>query len=449
MTLRRRFAPIFQASISTRLVFGLVFLMFVGSSALMLPWMQHRDLTWDQAVFTAASALTVTGLSTITAATDLTVLGQIVLAVLIQVGGVGYTVLAVITFRVLGRSVTLADRLALTDSLGLLNPGGILALTRQVLVMVLSIELIGALLLAFHWRGLMPPDQLALYSAFHAVSAYCNAGFDLFTGHPALGPGIPTDPFTLTVFGALIFVGGLGIPVLFDLATNFGRRRLSLHTRITLPVVLFLVTVGTLGIFFSEARQGGVLADIPLGRQLGYSLFQSISARTAGFAGLPNFEAMAPATQLLLIWLMFIGCAPASMGGGITTGTFAVLSLAVWGYTRGMDTPMVGGRAIPGEMIRKAAVVLTLAIFFVILGIFLILLTHKAPLNVAAFEVVSAFATCGLSLNFTGELTVFGQAVIVFMMFGGRLGPLTLLFALQQSRKVRRVRLPEEKVLIG
>ncbi|WP_448542144.1 TrkH family potassium uptake protein [Roseiflexus sp.] len=431
-----------------RLVIGLAVLVAAGTSILMLPWMgTERPLTWNEALFTAVSALSVTGLSIITPVYDLSLAGQIVLLLLIQIGGVGFMVVAVIVFQLLGRRITLTDRLALTDSMGLLVPGAIVQLVRRVLLTVLLLEAIGAALLWIHWRDMLGPERALLYAIFHAVSAFCNAGFDLFTGLPGYPDGIPNDSITLAILGTLIFLGGLGIPVLAELLT-FWRIRFSLHTRITLTVVIILVSIGAGGLFLTEQQSGHLLEREPLDRQIALALFQSISTRTAGFSALQPLDELSPAGRLLTIVLMFIGCAPASMGGGITTGTFAVLMLAVGAYARGLASPQIGGRTLAPQTVRKAAAILTVSLLVVLTATWLILVTHDTTLDDALFEVVSAFATCGLSLTLTGELNLFGQLVICVMMFWGRLGALTLVVALANQRP-QLVAYPEEQVLIG
>jgi trk system potassium uptake protein TrkH len=249
---------------------------------------------------------------------------------------------------------------------------------------------------------------------------------------------------------ALIFLGGLGIPVLSDLLTWHPEQRVSLHTRLTLIVIVSLICAGGLGIFVAERAVGGVLADETWPRQLLLAFFQSISTRTAGFAGIQPFDQITPASQLLLTVLMFIGAAPASMGGGITTGTFAVLTLALWGYARGKTSAQVGGRSIAPAMVHKAAAVLTISLFVVLFAVWLLLMSHPAPIDTVMFEVVSAFATCGLTLGMTGELNLFGQLIIVLVMFWGRLGALTIIVALAaQTQSNQLVTYPEEKILIG
>ncbi|WP_322820593.1 TrkH family potassium uptake protein [Chloroflexus sp.] len=435
-----------------RLVGGLALLIVIGTLLLLLPISSTRPLTFMEALFTAASALSVTGLSVITPVQDLSLVGQILLMLLIQIGGVGFMVVAVIIFRLLGRRISFTDRIALSDSLGLLSPAAIVTLTRRVLITVVTIEAIGAMLLYIHWRTdpRLSEGQAFFYAMFHAVSAFCNAGFDLFTGTTGFD-GIPRDSITLFIMGILILTGGLGIPVIADLISYAREHKLSLHTRITLIVVSFLVGIGAFGLWLSEGFDAdGTLYGQPLDRQLIETTFQSISARTAGFSGMDSFEALTPASQLLLITLMFIGCAPASMGGGITTGTFAVLSISLWSYARGLPTAQFAGRSLATGMVRRAAAVLSISLFVVLLASWLIVATHDATLDQVVFEVVSAFATCGLTLGFTSKLNTFGQLIIIAVMFWGRLGALTIITAIaRQNTTPQPITYPEEQILIG
>lgn len=427
-----------------RLVAGLALLVAAGTLLLSLPGVATRPLPLNEALFTATSALAVTGLSTITPARDLTTFGQAVLLVLIQVGGVGFMAAAVIVLRLLGRKISLVDRLALRDSLGLLEPRAILRVTGRVVVTALAIEAAGAFLLWLNWRGQLGDGHAAFYGLFHAISAFCNAGFDLFGGLPGYS-GIPTDGPTLVVLSGLIVLGGLGIPVLGDLLMWPSRRqRLSLHSRITLTLYAVLTLLGALGLWLAETQAGGALAGRP-----GLATFQAISARTAGFAGLPNLEQLAPASQVLTMGLMLIGSAPASMGGGITTGTLAVLLLSLWAYVQGRPAAQVGGRTIAVEAVRRASAILTVSLLVVGGATWLILISHPVTLDRALFEVISAFATCGLTLAFTGQLNPFGQAVIMLVMFWGRLGALTIVVALAQQAPPPLVTYPEEPLLIG
>ncbi len=446
-------ARTFRLPVAGRVVGGLALLILIGTIALMLPPMgTGRPLTLAEAFFTATSALTVTGLSTISAGTDLTFLGQIVLLLLIQLGGVGYMFMASLAMRFIGRKIFILDRLALSSSIGLDTPEAILQILKRVFIGILVIEGTGMLLLLLHWTtsGIARGGQAVFMALFHSISAFCNAGFDLF-GHAVRYPGgFPQDNITLIILGSLIFFGGLGIPVLSELVTWTRIPKLSLHTRVTLGVVAVLITVGFLGTFLVESTSG-VLVQAPLGQRLVQSWFHSVSSRTAGFAGLPEFTGIQPATQILTMVLMFIGSAPASMGGGITTGTFAVLGITLYNYMRGREAIQFWKREISYATVRRAGSVLTISVGLVMLATFLILATHpEMAVGPVLFEVVSAFATCGLSLGLTGALSNFGQIVIALVMIWGRLGALTIVIAVAQtSRAPQLLRYPEEQLLIG
>ena len=355
--LRRR-----RISAVTRVIGGLLLLVLIGT---VLLWVSGigtpQMLTFQEALFTAVSALAVTGLSTITPGTDLTFFGQVVLMGLIQIGGIGFMVLAVAGLRVLRRQVSLFDRQAMRDSLGLSETMEFRAVLQRVLVSMLAVESLGAVLLWLHWRSTLGDETAAFYGLFHAISAFCNAGFSLFSGsqYPA---GIPRDTISLTIMGGLIVLGGLGFPVLADLVEWPTRRRLSLHARLTIYASLILIAAGAIGLILAENRPGGALIGIPWHRQIALSIFQSISARTAGFSVMANMQQLTAASQVLLIGLMFIGTAPASMGGGITTGTLIVLALAMWSYARRLRSVQVRKRTIPADAVRRASAVLLVAL---------------------------------------------------------------------------------------
>jgi trk system potassium uptake protein TrkH len=435
---------------AARLALGLLVLVTVGTGLMHLPGVSSSSpLSWSEAAFTAVSALSVTGLSLIQPGRDLTLFGQFILMLLIQAGGVGFMVMAVVLFRLLGRRITYLDRIALRDSLGLIDTRAILRFTRRLLWMVGVIELVGAWFLWLNWRGMLGDGRAAFYALFHAVSAFCNAGFDLFAGVDGFS-GIPNDGATLTILGALIFLGSLGMPVLIDLWDYPEARKLSFTTRLTLLMVTALVALGTIGLFLSESTAVGTLREEPFLPRLGLSLFQSVATRTAGYAGINNFETLSPAGQLIKIGLMFVGSAPASMGGGITTGTFIVLALTFWSYIRRRDSVTILSRTIQPDTVRRATAVLTVSLFVVFNATWLILLTHpRATLDQVLFEVISAFATCGFSLAFTGELNLFGQLVIMFVMFWGRLGALTVVVALAGTPIREIIKYPQGQVLIG
>lgn len=442
-------ARLLSLPVALRLLLGLSGLVLAATALLLLPGMATRPLTLAEAFFTAASALTVTGLTVIVPGADLTLAGQIVLLVLIQVGGIGLMVFTVVVFHLLGRRISLVNRLALRDLFGSLVPGAILQLTLRVLLGVLVVEAAGALLLWWVWSPWMGSGRAVWFAVFHSVSAFCNSGFDLFPGLPGFAT-IPNDGGTLAILGSLVLTGSLGVPVVADLLAFRRTRRLTLHTRLTLTAVAILTLLGTLVIFTAEGLRPGVLAGEPWDRRLGLALFQSISARTAGFIGVPSFELLAPPSQLILIVIMFIGAAPASMGGGITTGTLVVLALALWAYVRNRPHPEVGGRTISAETVRRATAVLSISLLVVLGATLLLLLTHpQFTLDNALFEIVSAFATCGLTLAYTPNLNLFGRILVVLVMIWGRLGALTVMVALTRPANVPLYVYPEEQILIG
>jgi trk system potassium uptake protein len=451
-----------RVPVPIRLLAALASLIAIGTALLLLPWMTAQPITFMDALFTATSAAAVTGLSVLTTGSAFTRLGDWVILMLMQLGGLGFLVVIVLTIRLLGRRVSLVDRLAVTSSLGLASTRAILEVLGRALAFMLAIEFAGALILGLHWRtsGIVPPGDVWFYALFHAVAAFCNAGFDLFTGSPNYPGGVPADPVTLLTLGWLVIIGGLGIPVYMELLRRWrpvgsdteSRRpwRLSLQTRLALVSALVLIIIGWIGLLLGEYRQEGVVSGLSLGERMLRAWFQSASARTAGFAGFSDFSSLHEASRLLLICLMFIGSAPASMGGGITTGCFSVLVIALWSLGRGYNKIRVGRRAISNSAVWRAVVVLATSIGVVMIATWLMLLTQNVDLGPALFEVVSAFSTTGLSLGITTQVDVFGRLLLIGLMFWGRLGAITIVLALlNRDPRQSLVTYPEEIVLVG
>jgi trk system potassium uptake protein TrkH len=287
------------------------------------------------------------------------------------------------------------------------------------------------------------------FAVFHAISAFCNAGFDLFSGLPAFPGGMPDDPITLSIIGGLVLIGSIGFPVIANLVSFPSHKRLSLHTKITLVMVVVLICIGSIGLLLAEGVNQGVLQTEPWHRRIMIAVYQTIVTRTAGFVGIPDFDHLSEASRFLLSILMFIGASPASMGGGMTTGTAATLILIFWGYTRRSSALTVASRTISDRTARRAVAVLMISIFVVATATWLILLTHDTNLDIVLFEVVSAFATCGHTFPFTNQLNLFGQAVIILTMFWGKVGAMTVIVALTRTRAKPIISYPEEHILIG
>jgi trk system potassium uptake protein TrkH len=438
---------------AARLVLGLGALVIVGTALLMLPASSSgHPLPLSKACFTAISALATTGLSLITPGSDLSLFGQIVLLALMQIGGIGFMIGSVLIFRLLGARVTVAERFALRDALGAVSAGSAVRVAQHVIQGVLFIEIAGALLLWLLWVEKFGPVSAAYLAAWHAVSAFTNSSFDLFSGSPIAPAGFPSNPPTLLVISGLVILGSIGIPVLGDLLgwirRGHRRYRFSLHTKVTLATAAGLMALGTLALFAGSSLPGTLFSDATWSERLIMSYFHAATARTSGFVLVP-MDQMSQANSLVLCLLMFIGGSPASMGGGIGTSTFLVLILTMTAHARGQEAPRAWGRVLPHSIVSKAVAILASSLVFVLLVTWLLLLTQSTTLVEALFEAISAFATCGFTLGLTPRLDGFGQALIAFTMFSGRLGILTLVVALTAETTPSPIAYPEEKILIG
>lgn len=431
------------------LVIGFALVILAGTVLLRLPISgATRALTWDEALFTATSATTVTGLVVVTTAVDLSLFGQFVVLILMEVGGVGFIAFSVVLFALIGRRLGLVERAILRESLGVSETSRVVQLTLYVLSVTIGIQLVGAFLLWLRWWPEVGIVRGAYLALFHAVSAFCNAGFDLFSGTGTVLFGFGRDPFTLVVMMLLIFIGGLGILVVSDILF-FGRdRRLTVHTKITLLLSAGLILLGLMLVLSDEALAGTAFSGMPLEERFWTALFSVVSARTAGVTIIP-LDQLSEASQLVLMISMFIGGAPASMAGGVTLSTVGVLFVAVVSTVRGLPQAVVFGRTLPFETIAKAVAIMTVSTLVCFFTTLFLLTDQTGGLFSVGFEVVSAFSNTGYSLGTTGDLSLFGRMLIAFTMFWGRLGPLTLVVLLAQREHPTLVRYPAEQIVMG
>lgn len=399
-----------------------------------------------EALFTATSAVTVTGLTVYDIGTFHTGFGQTVILGLIQLGGIGTMAASASLVVLAGRRLRLRATAALQESMDLQTLGQVAGQLRTILVVTLAAEGIGALLLLAAWAGHPAVPSPLSAALFHAVSAFCNAGFSTFT--TSLVPFRDHAP-TNVIVGTLIVLGGLGFPVLHSLAERVrrgGRGRLSLHARLALLTSGLLLLVGAAGFLLLE--RDGMLAGLPWPSRFLAAAFQSVTARTAGFNTVDT-ASLRPATLWILMLLMFIGGCPGSTAGGIKTTTAAAMGATLWGILRGRERVEVFGRTLPEDQVAKALAVVGVsaaAVAAATLG--LLSLEGGEPLGLT-FEAVSAFGTVGLSTGLTPELSPWGRLCVIAAMFIGRTGPLTLAFALAVGRARSRVRFPDEKIMIG
>ncbi|GIV77408.1 hypothetical protein FKZ61_021230 [Litorilinea aerophila] len=433
------------------LIFGFAFIILIGTVLLKLPWSAApgKTITWSEALFTSTSATTVTGLVVRNTAQDFSFFGQLVILFLLQVGGVGFISFSVLLFRLIGRRITLQTRFIVQQSLGTSRVSGALDLALYVLGVTLSLEAVGALLLYLRWRSHLPEGEALWYAIFHAISSYCNAGFDLFSGTEAgVLFGFGTDWFTLLVMGVLILLGGFGITVMYDLWSYRFDRTLGLNTRLTLILALVLTVTGTAIVMIDPNLHRNLFPDLSWGKRFAVGLFTVVSARTAGLTILP-LDQLSEGSQLIIMLWMFIGGAPASMAGGVSTSTVAVLLVAVLATARGHSAAVSFQRTLPNETIAKAVAIMTVSTLLVTVVTLILSLRHEGDIFTVGFEVVSAFANAGYSLDFTSKLDAVGRYLIAFTMFWGRLGPLTIVVALAQSEQPTLIRYPEEPVILG
>lgn len=426
-----------------------------GAFLLNLPWMQGpHPVSFLDCLFTATSAVCVTGLITVDTATAWSPWGQGLILVLLQAGGLGIMTFSVALLYLSRLKPSPRTHLALKGALGPVSGREMGALVRDVLLYTFILEAIGAALLLVRFWGQFPAPKALALAGFHAVSAFCNAGFSLFSNNLE---SYPQDPLiNLTVMG-LIVLGGLGFVVLRELRGRLrpteqdARRRLSLQTRVVLFTTAALVAGGAGALLLGEYLGGGAIragSVWPL-------IFQAVTPRTAGFNTVP-IESLTNASILVIMVLMFIGASPGSTGGGVKTTTVAVLVALARNRLRGRSGAEAWGRAVPGRQVELALVLVlgtaaALAAAVILLAAVGLEGGSYDPTNflALAFEAFSALGTVGLSLGVTPHLSPLGKLIIIGLMFAGRLGPLTLVYSLTQSLHEPRYRLAEERIMLG
>ncbi|MCX2728330.1 TrkH family potassium uptake protein [Thermomicrobium sp. 4228-Ro] len=436
--------------IAFRLVVGFALLIAIGTVLLSLPFASadgQRARLVD-ALFTATSAVCVTGLAVRDTATAWSGFGQAVILLLIQLGGFGFATSATLLLALLGIRPTLRDRLACGMSLGEPGPGGVVRLLRRLAILTLAIEATGGLLLLPSGIAATQSFLRGLWWAvFHSVSAFNNAGFDIVGGYRSLTP-YQHAPEVLLPIAALIILGGLSFAVLSDLVRERRWGRLTLDSKLVLAMTGVLLALGTLLILFFEWHNPRTLGPLPWTDKLLNAFFQAVVPRTAGFNSI-DVAGMNDESAFVTIGLMFIGGASGSFAGGIKVQSFAVLVLAVWTVLRGRPHVVAFGREIPGEFVYRAMAIALLAVALVFVSSFVISLVEPFSLLEIWFESASAFGTVGLSMGITPELHTLSKIVLVATMFAGRLGPLTLALALAERARPEPIRYARTAVALG
>lgn len=431
------------------LVTGFALIILLGGLLLSLPISNTNGeyLRYIDAVFTATSATCVTGLVVVDTGTQFTTFGQIVLIVLIQIGGLGFMTMATLFALVLRKRISLKERLVLQEAMNQTNMEGIVRLIRKVIVYSLAIEATGAMLFASRFAFDMPIGKAIYYGIWHAISMFNNAGFDLFGGFRSLTMYVGDPIVNITAMG-LIILGGLGFVVMSDLIEFRKNKRLSLHSKVVLTMTGSLLVIGTIVIFIFEFSNKQTLGSLDWGAKIWAAMFQSVTPRTAG-ANTIDIGMMRQASIFFMVILMFIGASPGSTGGGIKTTTFMTLIGAVIAMIRGKEDIVLFKYRLARERIFKALTITMLSLVLVIAVTMLLSATEDREFLRLLFEATSAFGTVGLSTGITPSLSDFGKIILSLTMFAGRLGPLTLAYALGPKTEKDLYRYPEGKIIIG
>ena len=415
----------------------------------MLPFSTTNNLGLHpiDALFVATSASCVTGLTVVDVHNDLTIFGTLVMLLLIQVGGLGIMTLATLVVHTLGYRFRLKESIVLQESL---NQGGresIVTLIRRMIKYTFAIEGFFAVILTIHFLpefGVLAPG----YGIFHSVSAFCNAGFDLFGNYDSLCKR-NDDYFLMACIGLLIILGGIGFTVISDVISRRKWRKFSLHTKIVLVMNAVLILAGTLLIFAVEHFNANTVGNMSVSAQMANSCFMSVSCRTAGFNSFDLAQSQ-QITQLAMIILMFIGASPLSTGGGIKSTTFFIIVMSMWETFRGKNKIVVFGRSITNELRDQAFAIFTMGTIWVVTaGIILSVIDGEVhELEEILFETVSGFATVGMGIGITQDWNIWGKLILSLTMLVGRVGIMTFMLSLI-TQKPTAIRYPSEDIMIG
>jgi len=433
------------------ILFGFAVVILAGTALLSLPFAikPGNSGNFIDLLFTATSAICVTGLVVVDTGTFFTPAGHVVILTLIQIGGLGIITATTLYALILGKRIGLRERVILKEALNNQDIGGVVRLVKFILTVTLIIELIGGLLLSAAFLEYFPPLKAAWYGFFHAVSGFCNAGFDLFgADYYKFSSLIPLHHNALIVLtlSVLTILGSLGFFVIIDVYRQKKWQQFTLHSKLAIVSTAAFVMLGTLLFFLIE--NGAALQGLGIDR-IANAFFMGFVSRTSGFSAINLMEVL-PGTLLILMFIMFVGACPGGTGGGIKTTTFAVLFLATRARLQRKDDVVVYNRRIDQGTINRAVTIVLISSATVFVGIVLLTLLDAHDLLSLIFEAVSAFGTVGLSMGITPGLSAGAKLVLICLMFFGRLGPLTLAFALiERENRPEKIKYPHGDVIIG
>lgn len=429
------------------IILGFFSVILLGSLLLMLPFATRdgHGASFADGLFTATSAVCVTGLIVHDTATYWSEFGQVVILTLIQIGGMGVVTIAVAIAVASGRKIGLMQRSTMQEAISAHQVGGIVRLTKFILKTSFSIELLGALLLAPVFCKDFGIFKGLWYSVFHSISAFCNAGFDLIGVREPFSSltSYASNPIVNFTIMALIITGGLGFVTWADIKKNrLHFRKYNMQSKVILTVTAGLLVFPAIYFFFCE------FSGLPLGQRILSSLFQSVTPRTAGF-NTADLTLLTETGLMLMIILMLIGGSPGSTAGGMKTTTVAVLFSSALAVFRKQDSAHFFSRRIPDNAVKNAATILMMYLMLFLGGGMVISYIEGVPLISALFETSSAIGTVGLSLGLTPSLGMVSKTILILLMFLGRVGGLTLIFAALSERNTFGSRYPQEKITVG
>jgi len=441
----------FESPLLIIYIFG--FIISLGTLFLWLPISNNSDefTPFITALFTSTSAATLTGLVTVNTSEYWSFFGEITIAILMFLGGATFMSAATFLLVVFAQQFTSSNQLVLWENQPIkemIGSSNILRITIQVAALGLIIQIAAAIFYYYRFINLFQSNGEVIWqSIFLSISSYNNGGFTIIPDSSSLTLFFQ-DHITLLFIAFMIFLGSLSYPVILELLKFKRFKRLSLDTKLVLVTTISLVILGTLFFLVTESGNSTTFKDQNFIERIGTSLFQSISGRTAGFSSV-DFSSTREYTNILYAGLMFIGGASGSVAGGIKVTTFAVIVLAIMTASRGKTYVEAYGREIPNSLVVRAFSLSFIAIIFIFTIAFLLVITENITYSKVLFEVISAFGTVGLSTGITSSLSDIGQLLIIFTMFIGRVGPLTIALALGRSRYTALYRYSEERIRIG
>lgn len=451
-----------EIKLSTTQIIALGFLsaIIIGTILLVLPCSSAsgRVTAPIDALFVATSSVCVTGLVTVPTYLHWSLFGKIVILILIQLGGLGIISFTTGIMMIVGRKITLRDRILLEDALNLDTLSGLIRFLRKVFTGTFLVEGIGSICYSFVFIPRYGVFRGIWYSVFHAVSAFCNAGIDIL-GDNSLSNYL-TNPWVNIVTMLLIILGGLGFIVWWDILNvwkNYHKKKfaarilfgkLNLHSKIVLITTLSLIVIGGFAVFLLEYDNPKTLGNLNIFQKLMAGFFQSVSTRTAGFLTFSQAE-MRGSTSMICLMLMFIGGSSIGTAGGIKTTTFVLLILSTMATVKGREHVVVFGRTIPRKTVQKALAVTSVSFLVLCIAIIIMSIAEPAALLDIAYETTSAIGTVGLSRDFTPLLHLGGKIIIIICMYLGRIGPISLAILFNSRAKRAPISYPEENITVG